>query len=87
MMAKEKSARLSVMGFALGIGICWGLCMILVGWTSMFGWGNVFLEMMASIYIGYEASFIGGIVGGIWGFAEGFLFGAVVAFFYNMFRK
>lgn len=86
-MAKEKSAKLSIIGLGLGIGIAWGLCMILVGWTSMFGWGNEFVQVMSSIYIGYEDSFIGGIIGGIWGFFDGFIFGAVVSFFYNMFKK
>ena len=86
-MAKEKAAKWSIIGLALGIGIPWGFTMVLVGWTSMFGWGNAFLSTMASIYIGYEPSFIGGIIGGIWGFGDGFIGGALVAFFYNMFKK
>ena len=86
-MAKEKTARLSVIGFALGIGIYWGLSMIVVGWMSMFGWGNAFVQNMASLYIGFESTFIGSIIGGIWGFVDGFIGGAVAAFFYNIFRK
>lgn len=86
-MAKEKAAKLSVIGFALGGAIYWGLSMVCAGWTSIFGWGNAFVSTMSSIYIGYEPSFIGGIIGGIWGFADGFIAGGVLAFFYNMFRK
>ena len=48
---------------------------------------SAFVDAMASLYIGYEPSFIGGIVGGIWGFFDGFIAGAVVAFFYNRFKK
>ena len=86
-MAKQKSAKFSVIGLALGVGIYWGLSMMVVGWTSMYGWGNAFQSTMASIYIGFEPSFVGGIVGGIWGFVDGFIAGAVVAFFYNIFKK
>jgi len=86
-MAKEKSARLSVLGLGLGGGVAWGLGMLIPGWTSMFGWGNLFVETMASIYIGYEGSFIGGVIGGIWGFFDGLLFGILVSFFYNRFKK
>jgi hypothetical protein len=86
-MAREKSGRLSVIGMAIGVGIYWGLSMAIAGWTSMFDWGNGFVSVMSSIYIGYEASFIGGIIGGIWGFFDGFIAGALVAFFYNRFKK
>ena len=86
-MAKEKSARFSVLGLGLSIGCFWGLSMIVSGWAAIFGWANRFVDVMASIYIGYEPTFIGAIVGGIWGFADGFLAGIIVAFFYNLFRK
>ncbi len=86
-MAKEKTAKMSVIGLALGIGVYWGLAMLVAGWTSMFGWGMNFVNIMSSIYIGYEPSFIGGVVGGIWGFFDGLIAGAVVAFFYNRFKK
>lgn len=86
-MAKEKPHKLSVIGFALGIGIYWGLALIVTGWFAMFGWGNVFVQNWSSIYIGYEPTFIGSIIGGIWGFVCGFIAGAVSSFFYNMFRK
>ncbi|NGX39198.1 MAG: hypothetical protein KR126chlam1_00521 [Chlamydiae bacterium] len=86
-MAKEKTAKLSIMGLGLGIGIWWGICMVIVAWTSIFGWGNRFVEAMESIYIGFDASFIGGIIGGIWGFFCGLIAGVLIAFFYNHFRK
>jgi len=63
--------RLSVKGLAVGLGASWGLCMLFVGWASIFGWGTEFLEVTASIYIGFSASFVGGIVGMIWGFVDG----------------
>jgi len=86
-MAREKSAKISSIGLALGVGIYWGLSMVVAGWASMFDWGNGFVSVMSSLYIGYEPSFIGAVIGGIWGFFDGFIAGGVVAFFYNAFKK
>lgn len=86
-MAKEKTAKLSIIATALSAGITWGLGVLVAGWTSIYGWGNLFVSTMGSIYIGYEPSFIGGIIGGIWGFGDGFFFGLILSFLYNIFRK
>jgi hypothetical protein len=86
-MAKEKSAGLSILGLALGFGICWGLWTLIAGWVAMFGWTIDFVAVMHSSYLGYEPSFIGAIIGGIWAFVHGFITGGVIAFFYNMFRR
>lgn len=84
-MSKE-TAKLSVLGLGLAIGIIWGVGMLLVG---LFGWsadyGTAFLNAMGSIYIGYTATFWGSIIGGIWGFIDGFVFGVLVAWLYNCF--
>ncbi|GAB4189480.1 MAG: bacteriophage holin [Simkaniaceae bacterium] len=77
-------SRFNLKAFALAFGIVWGLANLIVGWTSIFGWGNAYVETLSSIYIGYDASFIGGIVGGIWAFADGVIGGLVFAFFYNL---
>ena len=86
-MAKEKTIKLNILSCALALGVTWGIAMVFAGWTSIFGWGSLFVKTMHSVYIGYEPSFIGGIIGGLWGFADGFFGGAVFAFFYNLFRK
>ncbi len=86
-MAKETSAKLSVRGLALGIGLYWGLCILVTGWTSMFGWGSAFVCIMRSFYTGYEPTLVGSIIGGMWGFICGYISGGVAAFFYNIFRK
>lgn len=86
-MPKEKSARLSVMGLGLAGGIFWGLSVLISGWCAVFGKCLAFVNMMASIYVGFEPTFIGAIVGGIWGFFNGLLAGLIFAFFYNRFRK
>jgi len=83
-MKEGHSCQLCIKSFTLAIGIVWCLTTLILGWTSIFGWGNAFVETMASIYIGYEASFVGGIIGGIWGFVGGAIGGLLVSFFYNL---
>jgi len=42
---------------------------------------------LSSLYIGYAPSFVGGIIGGIWGFFDGLIGGAILALLYNAFAK
>ena len=54
--------RLDVKALAMGVGISWALGMLLVGWTSKFGWGTRFVDVMASIYIGFTPTVLGGVI-------------------------
>jgi len=67
----------------LAFGIVWGIAILLTGWISMTGWGYNFVDVMSSIYTGYGSSFVGGIVGGIWGFFFGGLIGVFFAIVNN----
>ncbi|UCG35297.1 MAG: bacteriophage holin [Candidatus Omnitrophota bacterium] len=78
-------AKLSIKGLALSFGISWSILMILLGIAAMFGWGEGMLACMSTLYIGYQATVFGIIIGAAWGFIDGAIFGAIVAFFYNKF--
>ena len=75
--------KLSVKGLAVGLGVSWAVCMLFVGWTSIFGWGVKFVETMSSVYIGFTPTFLGGAIGAIWGFVDGAIGGAIIALIYN----
>lgn len=79
--------KLNIKALAVGLGVSWGLSMLFAGWASIFGWGRKFVEMMASVYIGYKPTFLGGIVGAIWGFIDAAIGGAIIAFVYNRVSK
>lgn len=79
--------RLNVKALAIAIGSSWGLCMLFAGWAAIFGWSVQFVEVMASVYVGYGASFLGGIIGALWGFVDGAIAGVIIAFVYNMVAK
>ncbi len=79
--------KLDARALALSFGLCWGGAMLLVGWAATVGWGVKFVEVMGSIYIGFEPSLTGALVGGIWGFVDGMLGGLIVALLYNLFVR
>jgi membrane protease YdiL (CAAX protease family) len=83
--------RLSIKGLALASGILWGVAMLGMGlgnliWSS---YGQQFLQTMASAYPGYHAtrSIAEVIVGTLYGFVDGFIAGAVLAWLYNQFAR
>ena len=73
--------------FALGtgLGIVWGVSLFLTTWISyVTGYADLFLNTMAgSIYPGYSISPAGSFLGLIYGFLDGLIGGAVVAWIYN----
>ena len=79
--------RLNIRALALAGGVLWGLYMLFIGWTSMFGWGTNFVVTMSSVYIGFRPTFLGSVIGAMWGFVDGAIAGAIIAWVYNMAAK
>lgn len=75
--------RINVKALTLGLGIVWGFYMLFLGWASIYGWGTAFVEVASSVYIGFDPSIAGGVIGGIWGFFDGAIAGAIIALVYN----
>ena len=67
----------------MGLGVSWAACMLFVGWAAVFGWGVKFVDVMSSVYIGFEPTVVGGIVGALWGFVDGAIGGLLIAVVYN----
>ena len=78
-------AKLSVRAFALASGIIWGLGLLLVVLLAMLsdGYGEAFLRVISSVYVGVVVSAKGALLALLWGFADGFICGAVFAWLYN----
>jgi len=70
------------LGFALGIACAiYALFIGVVAW--LFGWGITVVEVLSSLYIGYDATFWGAIIGTIWAFVDGFIGGVIIGWVYN----
>lgn len=74
----------------LGIsgGILWGGCMFICTILALlFGYSTEFLNMMASIYPGYNISWGGSLLGLIYGFLDSFIGLFLLAWIYNKLNK
>ena len=69
--------KLSIKGLALASGILWGVAMLGMGLANLIwsGYGQQFLQTMASVYFGYHAtrSIAEVIVGTLYGFVDGLI--------------
>ncbi len=81
--------KLDIKGMAITLGLVWGAAVLLVGIANLIwpNYGQVFLELVASIYPGYTAGASVGqlIVGTFYGLVDGAVGGAVIAWLYNLF--
>ena len=82
--------RLNVKAMTISVALFWGiLAMFLVGLGNLIwpGYGQAFLDLMASLYPGYKAtaSFGQVIVGTFYGMLDGAICGALFAWLYNRF--
>ncbi|NIP17910.1 MAG: hypothetical protein GWM87_06960 [Xanthomonadales bacterium] len=76
--------QLNIKAFALACGILWSAALFLVTWWVIVlegSSGNP--TWIGSIYIGYNISPLGSIIGAAWGFVDGLIGGAVLAWLYN----
>ncbi len=77
-------AKLDVKALGLTLGIIWGGCTLFIGLTAMvWGWGAGLVNSLSSLYIGYEATVPGSIIGGVWGFFDAGIGGVTIAWLYN----
>lgn len=76
--------RLCVCGFGLAAGTVWGLGVFLLGLVNIWcEWGRAWVEMLSHGYVGYEATFLGAIIGFGWAFVDGLVAGLIFALVYN----
>lgn len=84
--------KLDVKAAAITVGLLWGLLVMLpVGVANLIwpGYGQDFLNVMASLYTGYKATASAGqvLIGTIYGLVDGVIAGAFVAWIYNRFVR
>jgi hypothetical protein len=79
--------RISLKAAVLSFGITWAIAMLFIGWVAMFGWGIRVVDILSSLYIGFAPTFIGGIIGAVWGFFDGAVGAAIFTLIYNAMAK
>lgn len=81
-------AKLNVKALGLSLGITWSVSLVLMGVIAMIsGWGASFVSGIGKLYIGYQPTIAGCIIGAMWGFIDAGIGGVVIAWLYNKFAK
>ena len=77
--------KLNIGAFAIAFAIWWGVGFFLATWWII-GTGGETGEptFVARIYLGYEISPLGSVIGLAWGFVDGLIAGAIFAWLYNI---
>ena len=80
--------RFNLCAFSITCGIFWSVAILVVALANMLwpGYGNAFLDLVASIYPGYHHDpGIGSILTGtLYGLVDGIIGGAIFAWLYNL---
>ena len=77
---------LNVKAMGMACGLLWGGCVLAIGLAQLAwpGYGVAFLDMVSSIYPGYEVGGFGSvIVGTLYGMVDGGIGGIILAWLYN----
>jgi hypothetical protein len=81
--------KLNLKALAFTSGIIWALAVFITGIANLIwsGYGLAFLQVMASIYPGYEVtqSFGAVVVGTLYALVDGAICGFIFAWLYNLF--
>lgn len=84
----SEKTHLHVISFGLAFGITWALGVLLLGFSAtFFDWGSNLVSVIGEMYIGYQPTFLGSIIGAIWGFVDLFITGVIIAVIYNFCTK
>jgi len=76
--------KLDVKAFGFALGLVWGILSFLLGVVdTLYFWGNTWGKMMAQVYLGYNPTILGSIIGAIWGFVYASILGFAIAWMYN----
>lgn len=77
-------APLRATSFGFALGVTWAIGLLVLGWAGwLSGWGRPMIEIIGTVYLGYKATFLGTIIGAVWGFVDLFVAGIIIAAIYN----
>jgi len=84
----SKKRRLNVVALGLALAVCWAIgtaALGLAGW--LFDWGTDIVKLVSSLYIGYDTTPLGVLIGAGWAFGDGLIGGLLVGLLYNAFQR
>lgn len=81
--------KLCPVSAGLSLGVFWGICVLLLGVGDHFWqYGVNVVTLLGSVYLGFHSATLGGcFIGLVWGLADGFICGFILALLYNVFSS
>ncbi|HUS87384.1 MAG TPA: bacteriophage holin [Bacteroidales bacterium] len=80
--------KLNVKAFALTAGILAGASLFLITWWIILLDGSSGVKtVIGTVYLGYNISPLGSLIGLAWAFVDGLVIGAIFAWLYNRISK
>jgi len=74
--------------FALAGGIIWGASIMVLTWiATVAGYGTPLIEFLQQLYVGLNISFVGSLIGLVYGFIDAFIGLYLFALLYNWLEK
>ena len=86
-MSVEQSSKLDPTSLGLALGVIWAGGIAALGLIARIGWGEKLHGLFADLYIGYDDTTTGILIGAIWGFADALVGGVLVGWLYNTFMQ
>ena len=81
-------SKLSPVSLGLALGILWGVSLLVTGLVATYySYGKPFVMAISVMYMGYEPSVTGSLIGGLIGFVDAFIGGLIIAWLYNFFLR
>ncbi len=77
-------SKINTQKFGIAFGIAWSLFLIVITILNyFFNLGSPLVKLIASLYKGYSISLSGTLIGTLWAFISGYLWGLIIAYTYN----
>lgn len=81
-------ARICACALGVALGVLSAVVVVVIGLLAHFvHYGNAWVNMAASVYVGFAATPQGIVIGALWAFGEGFVFGYLLGVLYNAICK
>ncbi|CEK09209.1 bacteriophage holin [Legionella hackeliae] len=78
--------KLSPVALGLSLGVIWGISILILGLiATYYSYAKPFVSAMGALYVGYEPTVIGSLLGGLIAFIDFFIFGFLIGWLYNLF--
>ncbi|GAB6138479.1 hypothetical protein [Halanaerobaculum tunisiense] len=76
--------KINVQALSIAFGVAWAILMLLLGILAMWNGEIKMVNLLADIYIGFKPTFVGVIIGALWGLSSGIMWGGMIGIVYNL---